>query len=89
MEAQAPAVPQPTPSRPLLAPCCRPKLRGVCVCTWGHMTSVDPEQEGLEATLSCHSVLLMAPGVVPHKLRGVRLLPGFLEAASLLYFYSS
>lgn len=53
------------------------------------MTSVDPEQEGLEATLSCHSVLLMAPGVVPHKLRGVRLLPGFLEATSLLYFYSS
>lgn len=89
MEAQAPAVPQPTQSRPLLAPCCRPELRGVRVCSWGHMTSVDPEQEGLEATLSCHSVLLMAPGVVPHKLRGVRLLPGFLEATSLLYFYSS
>lgn len=46
---------------------------------------MDPEQEGLEAALSCRSILLMAPRVLPHKLRGVRLLPGFLKATSLLY----
>lgn len=49
------------------------------------MISVDPEQGGPGG----HSILLMAPRVMPHKLRGVRLRPGFLKATSLLYFYSS
>lgn len=84
MEARAP--PCLSPPHPILCwrPC-RPELRGVCVCSQGHVISVDPEQEGLEAALSSHSILLMAPRVVPHKLRGVRLLPGFLKATSLLY----